>query len=166
MITIISGTNRPNSNTLKIANIYKQVFASKGFEASVLNLEWLEQTTRNEVFTQVETDVLIPTQKFVIISPEYNGTFTGILKLLIDISDVKKVWASKSVILVGVASGRAGNLRGLDNLTNAFNYLKAHVLPNKLPISSINNELNEAGELVNQSTIDAINQQVYEFISL
>src|SRR5690606_4596895 len=53
---------------------------------------------------------------FIIVMPEYNGSFPGVLKLVID-SCNPEIFKHKSFALVGVSSGRAGNLRGMDHLT-------------------------------------------------
>ena len=39
MISIISGTNRPNSNTLKVAEYYLRTLQSKGQEARIFDLQ-------------------------------------------------------------------------------------------------------------------------------
>jgi NAD(P)H-dependent FMN reductase len=39
--------------------------------------------------------------------------------------------------LIGVSTGRAGNLRGMEHLTGMLNYLNMHVHPEKLPVSSV-----------------------------
>ncbi len=39
MITIISGTNRPASNTLKVAKYYQKRLSEKGLETELLNLQ-------------------------------------------------------------------------------------------------------------------------------
>jgi NAD(P)H-dependent FMN reductase len=97
--------------------------------------------------------------------PEYNGSFPGILKLMMDNSDVRKAWWHKKIMMVGVADGRAGNLRGLDHMTNILHYLKAHVLFNKLPISRINEEISDAGEVLKPVTHRVIQQQIDEFLN-
>jgi NAD(P)H-dependent FMN reductase len=66
-------------------------------------------------------------------------------------------------MLVGVATGRAGNLRGIDNMTNMCHYMKMNVLPNKLSISNINHELQE-GVLMNENTVQTIKTQIEQFI--
>ena len=96
--------------------------------------------------------------------PEYNGTFPGVLKAMIDTSDVKKAWWHKKALLVGVSTGRAGNLRGMDQITGSLNHMKMHVHHNKLPISSIDKVMDESGTITNKSTLLAIDQQLDEFI--
>jgi NAD(P)H-dependent FMN reductase len=96
--------------------------------------------------------------------PEYNGSFPGILKLMMDNSDIRKVWWYKKAMLVGVADGRAGNLRGLDHMTNILHYLRMHILYNKIPISRINEEIGENGEVLKPTTLQAIETQIDEFL--
>ena len=40
--TIISGTNRAGSNTLKVANQYRDILSKKGINAEVVTLEGLD----------------------------------------------------------------------------------------------------------------------------
>lgn len=164
MITVISGTDRKDSMTLRVATLYRNLLAEKAIEAKLVSLEGLEVWRRGEALLKVEEEILIPTEKFVLVMPEYNGSFPGILKLLMDNSDIKRVWWHKKAMLVGLADGRAGNLRGLDHMTNILNYLKVQVLYNKIPLSRINTELDEAGQLRHESTKNTISQQVDEFI--
>jgi chromate reductase len=162
--TIISGTNRPGSNTEKIARHYQQAFKSKGITPQFITLQGWKYIDKTPEFIQLENDILIPTNKFVFISPEYNGSIPGVLKLMFDISDYKKVWWGKKALLTGVATGRGGNLRGLEHLTSILHYLKVVVLPNKLPISSVDKMLNTDGMIHDRHTIDAIETQISEFI--
>jgi NAD(P)H-dependent FMN reductase len=83
---------------------------------------------------------------------------------MIDNSDIKNCWWYKKAMLVGVADGRAGNLRGLDHMTNILHYLKMHVLYNKLPLSRINEEVDMEGKVLKPSTKLVIEQQIEEFL--
>ena len=111
MITIISGTNRKNSNTLKIAGEYQHILVEKGIEAGIFSLENVDLLNYNAEFEKIENEILIPTTHFIIISPEYNGSFPGVLKMLFDSSRSHEMWYHKKALLTGVATGRAGNLR-------------------------------------------------------
>ena len=165
MITIISGTNRNGSNTGKVAAQYLQLLRAKGVDAKFVTLEGLDVNERNPVIQQLEKDILIPTDKFIFISPEYNGSIPGVLKSLIDISDIKKVWWGKKALLTGVSTGRAGNLRGMEHLTGILHYVKVHVHPNKLPISVVDKLLNGANLITDTGTLQAIDEQLDEFLA-
>jgi len=162
--TIISGTNRPGSNTEKVARHYQQVLKSKGITPQFITLQGWKYIDKTPEFIQLENDILAPTNKFIFISPEYNGSIPGVLKLMFDISDYKKVWWGKKAMLTGVATGRGGNLRGLEHLTSILHYLKVHVHPNKLPISSVDKMMDSTGIIHDTGTLAAIDAQVSEFI--
>ncbi len=164
MYTIISATNRLGSNTLKVAKQYQQFFKEQGVETALLSLEEFKSMSRDEAFIGLEQQYLVPAQKFVFIMPEYNGSFPGIFKLMMDVSDLPTCWNFKKVMLVGVANGRAGNLRGIDIMTNMCNYMKMHVFYNKLPLSSISKELQE-DNFFHPQTIQSIQDQIQGFIN-
>lgn len=162
---IISGTNREGSNSLKVAIQYQQLLKEEGIESSVVSLEDLELAKRNPAFVALENSTLIPAKKIIFISPEYNGSIPGVLKSMFDISEYKKVWWGKKALLVGVSTGRSGNVRGMEHLTSILNYLKVVVYPNKLPISSVDRLLNPQGIMGDDQTVSAMRTQLEEFIA-
>ena len=83
---------------------------------------------------------------------------------MIDHSDVKPCWANKKVLLTGISSGRAGNLRGMEHLTGSLLYMKSIVHPNRLPISSVNKLLDEQNKIKDYSTLQSIDEQLNEFL--
>jgi len=163
MFTIISATNRPDSQTLKVASQYQTFFKEQGVDAELFSLERFSSIVRDDAYEKLEQQYLVPTRKFIFVMPEYNGSFPGIFKLMMDISNLATCWNYKKVMLVGVANGRAGNLRGLDHMTNMCHYMKMEVYPKKLPLSLINRELAD-GKFVNEHTLQEIKQQIAGFI--
>ncbi len=164
MITIIAGTNRSDSMTLRTANLYYKILSEKYQDVRLLSLEQKPVWERGAEMLALEQEFLIPAEKFLFIMPEYNASFPGILKLMIDNSDVKKCWWYKKAALVGISDGRAGNLRGIEHMTSILHYLKVHVLYNKVLLSKINEEIDSSGDLVKTETKTMINQQVEEFL--
>lgn len=164
MYTVISGTNRVGSNTLKIAEQYQELLEEKGIPAALVSLVDLDVNRRNAAIQKLELDILIPSRKIIFVSPEYNGSIPGVLKSLIDNSDVEKVWWGKKALLTGISSGRAGNLRGMEHLTGILHYVKMIVHPNKLPISVVDSLLNVSGKVIERGTLAAMKLQVDEFI--
>lgn len=149
-IVIISCTARPNSNTLKVSRIYQKMLSEKGIEFDFLDLHSLPgdflqsvlDESKNRKVEELIAQKIKPNKAFIFVVPEYNGGFPGVLKLFID-SVHPKDWNFKNACLVGVSTGRAGNLRGMEHLTGILNYLKMHVYYNKLPISKVDLLLDE-----------------------
>jgi chromate reductase len=165
MITIVSGTNRIGSNTLKVAKEYQRLLDEKGVKAGLFSLQGVNVMTRDADFAAIENNIIIPTSAFIFIVPEYNGSFPGVLKLLFDNSRSHEIWFNKQALITGNATGRAGNLRGMDHLADILNYMKITVHPNKLPISQVNKLMDGEGRFTDAIALNAINNQLDEFLN-
>ena len=164
MYTIISGTNRKNNTTIRIAKIYQQVFKRHGIDTDLLSLVDIFPEAGSASFLQLEEQYLKKASKYIFIAPEYNGSIPGILKLLIDEADWKSCWKNKKAMLVGVSTGRAGNLRGMDHLASILHHMHIQVMPFMLPLSKVNDILDDEGNISDPSTMKNIEQQVMSFI--
>ncbi|MEJ7588393.1 MAG: NAD(P)H-dependent oxidoreductase [Ferruginibacter sp.] len=164
MYLIISGTNRVGSNTLKVAREYERLLKQKSVATVLLSLEGLDLLTRGPDFEKIENELIIPIDNYIFISPEYNGSFPGALKLLFDTGKSHSLWWHKRALLTGVSTGRAGNLRGMDHLASVLNYLKVMVYHNQLPISSVDKMMDAEGHFTDENTLKAINQQLDDYI--
>jgi chromate reductase len=169
-IVVVSCTNRPNSNTLKVSKIYERILKEKNIEVKVLDFCELPENLafgetfgkRSEKYSKLIGEYVTSCRKFIFVVPEYNGSFPGILKTFLD-SMHPREWADKDVCLVGIADGRAGNLRGMEHLTGILNYLRMHVYHDKLPISVINQVLDREGSFTPEQ-YKATVQQVEGFL--
>jgi chromate reductase len=173
MLTIIIGTHRKGNATQHIANYYFNYLSKSNEQVSLMALEDLPQNFmfQNEVFggnnpefQKIVDDFVIKADKFLFIMPEYNGGFPGMLKTFID-AVPPKYFRGKKAAMTGIASGRAGNLRGMEHLTGVLNYLDVAVLPMRLPISSIHTLLDENNELSDLETKKVISLQIEKFLS-
>jgi len=172
MVTIISGTNRPLSNTLKVAKYYQKSLMLKGLETKLFSLEDLPDTLiasdlygkRSEGFVDIQ-EMVSNTSKFLFIIPEYNGSFPGVLKTFIDACNFPDSFYDKKAALVGVSSGKYGNIRGVDHFGGVCSYLHLHVLPLRIHIATVKSELDENGDLHKEDTLKFTNQQMDKFIA-
>lgn len=164
MYTIIAGTNRKDSNSLKVGKTYQRILETKGVSSKISSLEELDLNFRSDSMKKFEEEFLIPSKKFIFIVPEYNGSYPGVVKSLIDLSLIKDCWYGKKALLTGVATGRGGNIRGMEHLTGSLNYLHVFVHPNRLPISLVQEMMGENGSIVDVKTLEAIDLQITDFI--
>lgn len=168
MITIIAGTNRTDSFTRAVTETYAQLLSATGAEVQVLSLEQLPKDVAFEDYNgskSPELQAIINTyvanvEKFVFIIPEYQGSYPGILKLFLDMIHPKLLNEKKAAI-IGVSSGRAGNLRGQEHLTGVLHYLKMHVHYNKPKLSSVSHLFNEKLEMTDASTLKALSDHAH-----
>ncbi|MFN7116976.1 MAG: NADPH-dependent FMN reductase [Saprospiraceae bacterium] len=179
MITVISGTDRRESESLNFAKKYVELIQSKTDDPVKLlalediphdwwHVDMYETDGQTPSLAHLQDEYILPASKFIFVSPEYNGSFPGVLKLFLDACSVRAYKASfkhKKAALVGIATGRAGNLRGMDHLTGILNHLGIIVLPNKVPISKIDQLYDSDGNIVDAPTLRTIEKHVEEFLA-
>ena len=152
MIKIVVGTNRKNSVSKVIAELYQAILKEKGAESEILELENLpidfietamyENNGKNEEYNQFH-EKLESGKKFVFIVPEYNGSFPGILKTFIDGMTYPNTFRNKKSALVGISSGIGGGGLALSHLTDIFHYLGMHVLALKPKLAKIEQNMSD-----------------------
>jgi chromate reductase, NAD(P)H dehydrogenase (quinone) len=179
MITVISGTDRKDGLTHVLAQHYADVLQSKTDETvKVLFLEDIpiafygremyKKDTLTEEFIAIEEEFMIPANKLFFIIPEYNGSFPGILKLFIDACSIRSkmaIFKGKKAGMVGIATGRAGNIRGLEHFTSVMMFMGTTVLPNLLPISAFNKLMDSDKKITDEGTLKTIEAQIDAFLS-
>lgn len=161
-----------HSLTEKFSRIYFDLMKEKFADVYFFNLtklpaEIIEMEVYDSVshdLDKIETTFFDPANRFVFIIPEYNGSMPGILKLLIDVLDPKKAFKNKKAALVGIATGRAGNLRGMDHLASVLQHMGVTVMPYMLPISRVQDELNDLHTL-KEPTLKVVNRHIDEFLA-
>ena len=171
MITIVSGTNRKNSNSSKLARYYLECLDEKGVEAQIFDLANLSSDfmkaemygNRTPAFEKEIDTFFTQADKWIFVFPEYNGGFPGALKLMIDAID-PKVFHGKRVALTGLSAGHAGNLRGLDHMTGVLHYLQAEVLSDKPKFSQFHTLFLEEGGF-DETLIKRVNKQIEKLLN-
>lgn len=172
MVTIIAATNRPNSSTLKLAQYYRRKLAEKGLDTNLLSLMDLPESLiatdlygkRSEAFKPIQ-ELVTNTQKFLFVIPEYNGSFPGVLKVFIDACDFPASFYEKKTALVGLSSGKYGNIRGIEHFNGVCGYVHLHVMPLRIHIANIRQELNADGNLFLPDTLKFTEEQMDKFIA-
>jgi NAD(P)H-dependent FMN reductase len=154
MTTIIIATNRKDSASGRIGAEIQQRAQAAGKPVQVWDFNDLPQDiafsetygNRSAEFQNAIDTFVAPIQQLVFVVPEYNGSFPGILKLVID-AIPQKVWQDKMAFIVGVSAGAAGNLRGQEHLTGIFHYVKMHTHYFKPKLSAIQDAWDAEGNL-------------------
>jgi chromate reductase, NAD(P)H dehydrogenase (quinone) len=173
MIVIVSGTNRPGSNTRKVAACVEAVYKSLGVNEQLVDLAEMPP----EIFSPTSyaakpagfsrfTDAILAADGLVIITPEYNGGFPGVLKYFIDMLPFPESLASRPVCFIGLAAGVWGALRPVEQLQAIFAYRNAHIFPERIFLPGIRGLLDESGKLTSEDLQKRLEKQAAEFVGL
>ena len=173
MITIISSTNRPDSRSRILSEIYASLLRERQVDHTILDLSELpidftvtalyDNSGKNEAFNQL-ANFISSSEKFVFIVSEYNGSFPGVLKAFIDGLAYPNSFRHKKGALVGISSGTQGGLLAMSHLTDVLNYLGMHVLASKVRIPQIEKQLDTTQSL-SPFYLTLLNQQIDLFLS-
>lgn len=170
MISLIAGTNRPGSNTRKIAAHLEEFYAELKVPLCVLDFAHLPP----EIFSpasyaekpksfQPFADAILQSDGLHVVTPEYNGGIPGILKYFIDMLKFPESFERRPVCFTGVAAGIWGALRPVEQLQQIFSYRNAYLYPERVFLPQINNLLDASGRLKDAELSGRLKAQAHGF---
>jgi chromate reductase, NAD(P)H dehydrogenase (quinone) len=179
MITVIQATNRPDSNTefvsRHITDLLEGLYPGKIGYISMAKVfpEMLmagsyDRDAIPEGLKDIQDLWMVPAEKFIWLLPEYNGSFPGVLKVFIDVLSVRKydeTFKFKKSMLIGIATGRSGNIRGMDHLTGILLHMNSIIYPHLLPISRISELMDEKGQIIHTPTLKTLEDHLRAFVA-
>lgn len=135
MITVLSGTNRNNSRTRRIVGLVLEHYRERGVEVQLIDLAELPRDLFvPEHYGKTKPEAMRPFQEKILhcdgiltVTPEYNGSFPGVLKYFIDLLKFPESLYDKPSAFIGLATGRFGGLRAVEQLEMVFQYREAHI---------------------------------------
>lgn len=169
-ILIVSGTNRPKSNTLRVSMVVQRHYLSHQVPAELFDVTDLPREVFDPTVYAAKPPAFLAIQQRVlnssgmhIVMPEYNGSFPGILKYFIDLLKFPESFEHKPVAFVGLASGMFGALRAVEQLQMVFAYRNAHVYPDRVFIPAVRDKLDAQGNLTDPALDQRLSRQTRGF---
>ncbi len=171
MMTLLVGTNRPGSNSRKVARQIEKIYADLKIQLKVIDLAELpaeifaptSYAEKPKSFAPFAQAVLDATG-LIVVTPEYNGSVPGILKYFIDMLKFPESFEKRPVCFVGVAAGIWGALRPIEQLQQIFGYRNAHVYSERVFLPQINNLLDGEGKFKDAEMPKRLQAQADGFI--
>jgi len=171
MIVIISGTNRPGSNTRKVTAHVEAIYKSLKVQTQLLDLadmpaeifsprSYAEKPASFSKFT----DAILAAEGVVIVSPEYNGGIPGVLKYFIDMLPFPESFEHRPVCFVGLAAGIWGALRPVEQLQAIFGYRNAFIFPERVFMPGVGKLLDVSGKFTDDDMPKRLEKQAAGFV--
>ena len=169
MIEIISGTDRPNSNSLRVSKFVATLYAEIQVPAQILDIAQLKvaDIASGEYYQGAKgtfkeaVDRVTKAEGLVIVVPEYNGSYPGFLKLFIDYWKYPESFEHRPIALIGLGA-RWGGLRPVEHLQQVFGYRNSYIFPGRVFLSNIK-EVFKEGKVVDPLMLDLMKIQTREF---
>ncbi|MBN8248183.1 MAG: NAD(P)H-dependent oxidoreductase [Verrucomicrobia bacterium] len=170
MIVVLSGTNRPESNTRRVTGHLSELYSELKIRHEILDLATLpagvfEPASYGEKPAGFRpfADAVLSASGLHIVTPEYNGGMPGVLKYFIDLLKFPESFDRKPVCFTGLAAGMWGALRPVEQLQAIFAYRNAHLFPERVFIPGIGNQLDAQGRLRDAELVGRLRRQAEGF---
>lgn len=150
-IVSISGTSRPGNYTSHALAIVNDELKARGVPPTVLDARELDLSfpgrPQSEDSQRLKGEVEAATA-VILATPEYHGGFAAVTKLIIENLGFPSALSGKPVALLGVAGGRIGAIKSLEQLRGICSHAGAIVLPGSVSIAGVRAAFDQEGHCV------------------
>jgi NAD(P)H-dependent FMN reductase len=151
---LIEGSARPDSQSGRVAAVVGDALHRAGAETEHLApADYLAALTEGAVAGE-PTEAFQPVvervaaaDSAVLVTPEYHGSFSGIIKLVLDNLGYPSVLKGKPVAVVSLGASRFCGPRPADGLNSVLAHMRARPLGRFLFVPSVYQQLTPEGEL-------------------
>ncbi len=150
MITIVSGSHRPDSQSLKVAEYFQKRLLAKSMESSIVDLSKLNlplvmtadsQLKEHQSSWELISHKLISSFGYVIISPEWGGMATPAIKNFF-LLPKKQEMAHKPGLIVGVSASHGGAYPVSELRSSSYKNSHICFIPEHIIVRDCQNVLN------------------------
>ena len=153
-IAIILGSVRPKNNTAKAVLIVRDELSNHPYiDVSIIDPGKIDLPLPGLPGDQ---NVVKNMQKLVsesagviLATPEYHGSYSSVIKLVIDNLGFPSALKGKPVALLGVAAGKIGAIKALESLRSICSHVGSIVLPGAISIANVNSVFDADGSCNN-----------------
>lgn len=158
-IVCISGTSRPGNYTSHAVQVVVDELRTLSVEPIFVDARDLHLTfpgeTESEDAKRLRERVLAASG-IIIGTPEYHGSFSAMTKLIIENLGFPSALQGKPVALLGVAGGRIGAIKSLEQLRSVCAHTGAIVMPGAVSIAGIRNVFDDKGNITDAGSEKAL----------
>ena len=173
MILVIAGTDRPLSNSRKVADYVHGIFAELGQKSQVLDLAELKPARFEGPYYggmvglptdfAAAVDLVNAADGIYFCVPEYNGSMPGILKYFIDHWKYPDSFEFRPVAFCGLG-WMFGGLRPVEHLQGVMGYRNAFMYPERIFFRDVPLHLKEKSTVDDKVLADLFQKQCSGFV--
>jgi chromate reductase, NAD(P)H dehydrogenase (quinone) len=156
-VAFINGSVQEKNYLAFALNVMKnEILKNKEFSVIEINLKEFNFPFPGEIIQNDDSQklkkLLESADAIVLGTPEYHGTFTAKLKLMIENSGYPSALRGKPVSLIGIASGILGAIKSLEHLRSVCAHIGAFTLPRVVSIANVESKFDDNGNCTDSET--------------
>src|SRR3954468_23929031 len=181
-ILVFAGSTRKDSFNKKLAKIAADDARAAGAEVTYIDLRDIPMPLYDGDLEASEgippngrqlKELMLSHDAFLIASPEYNSSITGVLKNAIDWASRQsanekplEVFTGKVVGLCSSSPGGLGGLRGLVTVRSILTNIGSIVIPTQVAVAHANEAFDETGQLKDPKFKTAMQKLVAQLVTI
>jgi len=155
-IVAIGGSVRPGSFTAKALVLAVNEIQEKHqnisirlFDPASLELSLPGTGTASKSVNELKEAVAAATG-IILATPEYHGSYSSVIKLVIDNLGFPSLLSGKPIALLGVAAGQIGAIKALEHLRSVCSHVGAIVLPGPVSVAGVQQLFDDSGHCLDE----------------
>ena len=149
-IALVQGSVRPGNYTAKaLALVADELSSRPTVHVDVVDPTGAElplpgtgvESAQAEEFDRIIREAV----GVVLATPEYHGSYSSVIKLVLENLGFPSALAGKPVALLGVAAGQIGAVKALEHLRSVCSHVGAIVLPGPVSVAGVQDAFDEEG---------------------
>jgi FMN reductase len=168
-IVVIEGSVRPNNFTSKaVALIVDELKNSRNIQIEVIdpnefNLS-LPGKDGDHHSAEILQKIVASATGVILATPEYHGSYSSVIKLIIDHLGYPSALAGKPVALLGVAAGKIGAIKALEHLRSVCAHVGSIVLPHSISVALVHQIFDDKGKCLDAKVEKEIRSVAVELL--
>ncbi|MFB6343032.1 NADPH-dependent FMN reductase [Saccharicrinis sp. FJH62] len=157
VISIIIGSVRPGNYTSKVVKVLvDEIRKTKDLTVNIINpvdyeLPFPGMNNHSEDVSRLR-HLVADSTGVILATPEYHGSFSSVIKLIIENLGYPSVLSGKPIALLGVASGEIGAVKSLESLRGVCSHVGGIILPGPISVAHVKDKFDANGNCTDLKT--------------
>ncbi len=153
-IAVIRGSIRPGNFTSMALDLVADEFRKQEVSVDVIDPAEMvlsppgasEDSPDGERVQEIISDAT----GVVLSTPEYHGSYSSVIKLVVENLGFPSALSGKPIALLGVAAGQIGAVKALEHLRSVCSHIGAIVLPGPVSVAHVQDVFDEDGNCLDE----------------
>ena len=154
-IVAMAGSSRPGNATGKALAVTVDELRKDGDIAVAVidpaGLDLRAPGSQNADVVKALQEKVTAATGVILATPEYHGSYSSVIKMLIEHLGYPSTLSGKPIALLGVAAGTIGAIKSLEHLRSVCSHVGGIVLPGPVSIAGVHKIFNEEGKCLDPS---------------
>lgn len=149
-ISVILGTSRPERRSEWVSKFLVNELKNQSFQVNLIDVKDFPIKFDGDKADPKYAEMISASQVILIVMPEYNHSYPGQLKSLLD--SEFKIYEGKLAVIASVSSGNFGGARAVEHLIPVLTNFKMNFNGLVLHFPDVEKNFNQTGECLDEAT--------------